>query len=198
MNGRNGKSWLPMLVVVASLSPCVALAQTERVAVAAGEGKLGAARLVEVKAKVEAIDLATRKVTLRHEDGELETLVVSEEAKNLAQVKVGDMVTMQAYQSLTVALNKVEGAKPELSEKTSEQRAELGQLPGGLKTHEVAVVAKVTAIDPKESVVTLTGPRGNSVELEVAPEVLAKVKVGDHVNAVYTEAVAVSVSRVSQ
>ena len=46
--------------------------------------------------------------------------------------------------------------------------------------------------------VTLTGPRGNSVELEVAPEVLAKVKVGDHVKAVYTQAVAVSVSRVAE
>jgi Cu/Ag efflux protein CusF len=193
------KNWLPILFAFALWSPFAAHSQpTERVAVAAGEGKLGAARLVEVKAKVEAIDLETRQVTLRHDDGELETLVVSEEAKNLPQVKVGDTVTMGYYESLTVALNKVEGAQTALSEKTSEQRAELGQLPGGVKTKEVAVVAKVTAIDAAESVVTLTGPRGNSVELEVAPEVLAKVKVGDHVNAVYTQAVAVSVTRVTQ
>ncbi len=198
MNRRNRRNWLPMLFVIATLSPVAALAQTERVAVAAGEGRLGAARLVEVKAKVEAIDLAKREVTLREPDGTLETVLVSEEVKNLPQLKVGDDVSMKYYQSLSVALNKAADATVQLSEKSAEQRTELGQLPGGVKTHEVTVVAKVTKIDPKESVVTLTGPRGNSVELEVSPEVLAKVKVGDHVNAVYTEALAVSVTRVSQ
>jgi hypothetical protein len=192
------RNWIPIAIAATLLTPLAAAhAQTQRTAVAAGEGKLAAATLVEVKAKVEAIDLAARKVTLRDEDGTLETLLVSEEAKNLAQVKVGDMVSMKYYESLTLELNKVEGAKTQLTESTSEQRAELGQLPGGVKTHEVAVVAKVTAIDAAESVVTLTGPRGNSVELEVPPEALAKVKVGDHVNAVYTQAVAVSVDRVA-
>ena len=39
-----------------------------------------------VRATVEAVDLKTREVTLRRDDGELVTLVVSEEARNLAQV----------------------------------------------------------------------------------------------------------------
>lgn len=192
------KNLSSILMASALLVPfAAASAQTQRVAVAAGEGKLAAASLVEVKAKVEAIDLAARKVTLRDEDGTLETLLISEEVTNLAQVKVGDVVSMKYYESLSLELNKVEGAKTQLTESTSEQRAELGQLPGGVKTHEVAVVAKVTAIDAAKSVVTLTGPRGNSVELEVPPEAVAKVKVGDHVNAVYTQAVAVSVDRVA-
>lgn len=190
------RRWFPMILVVMIVLPYAALAQTERVAATAGGGKLAAARLVEVKAKVEAIDLAKREVTLRREDGTTEALLVSEEVKNLPQVKVGDTVSMKYYESLTLELNKAADATAQLAETASEQRAELGQLPGGVKTHEVAVVAKVTKIDPKESVVTLTGPRGNSVELEVAPEVLAKVKVGDHVNAVYTEAVAIAVTRV--
>jgi Cu/Ag efflux protein CusF len=192
------RSWLPLMLVAWSMGPYTVEAQTERVAMAAAEGKLAAARLVEVKARVEAIDLATREVTLRHEDGMTETVLVSEEVKNLPQVKVGDEVSMEYYESLSVELNKAPDATTQLAESSAEQRAELGRLPGGVKTHEVAVVAKVTKIDAEESVVTLTGPRGNSVELEVAPEVLAKVKVGDHVNAVYTQAVAVTVSRVGE
>jgi Cu/Ag efflux protein CusF len=187
-----------LTVAAALLGAHPSYSQQEAVAVAAEEGKLGAARLVEAKAKVEAIDIAARKVTLRHEDGEVETILVGEQVKNLPQLKIGDVVTMQYYESLTVELNKIEGAAPALSEKSTEQRAELGQLPGGVDTQEVAVVAKVTAIDTAASSVTLTGPRGRSVELEVDPAVLAKIKVGDHVNAVYTQAVAVSVSRATE
>ena len=187
--------WIAAIAVIA-LTSFGAQAQPERVvAAAAGEGKLAAAQLVTVKAKVEAIDLANREVTLKQEDGTTETLLVSEEVKNLPQLKVGDTVTMDYYESLTMSLNKTEGAAPALSEKASEQRAELGKLPGGVRTHEITVVAKVTAIDAKESTVTLTGPKGKSVILEVSPEVVAKVKVGDLVNAVYTEAVAVKVTR---
>jgi hypothetical protein len=102
---------------------------------------------------------------------------------------------MEYFESLTLALNKSPDAAPALSEKATDQRAELGKLPGGVRTQEITVVAKVTAIDAKNSTVTLTGPKGRSVELEVTPEQLAKVKVGDHVNAVYTEALAVSVTR---
>ena len=184
------------IVIVSSFA---AQAQPKRVAAAAaGEGKLAAAQLVTVKAKVEAIDLAKREVTLKHEDGTTEVLLVSEEAKNLGQVKVGDTVSMDYYESLTLSLNKTEGAAPAMSEKASEQRAEVGKLPGGVRTHEITVVAKVTAIDAAEKTATLTGPKGNSVILEVSPEVLAKIKVGDLVNAVYTEAVAVKVTREGQ
>jgi hypothetical protein len=108
---------------------------------------------------------------------------------------VGDAVVIEYYESLTLSLNKTEGAQPAVSEKAAEQRAELGQLPGGVRAREITVVAKVTAIDAKASTATLTGPKGKSVILEVSPEVIAKIKVGDLVDAVYTEAVAVEVTR---
>ena len=191
----NRKLWTAT-VIVALMTALGAQAQPERVAAAAaGQGKLEAAQLVTLKAKVEAIDLANREVTLKQADGTTQTIKVSEEVKNLPQLKVGDDVAIEYYESLTLSLNKTEGAQPALSEKASEQRAELGQLPGGVRTHEITVVAKVTAIDPKESTATLTGPKGKSVILEVSPEVLAKVKVGDLVNAVYTQAVGVKVTR---
>jgi hypothetical protein len=168
---------------------------THVAAAAAGGGKLEAAQLVTAKAKVDAIDLAKREVTLKRDDGTTETVLVSEEVKNLPQLKVGDTVTLSYYESLTMSLNKTEGAAPAVSEKASEVRAEPGKLPGGVRSREITVVAKVTAIDLKENTATLTGPKGNSVILEASPEVLAKIKVGDLVNAVYTEAVAVKVER---
>jgi hypothetical protein len=82
-----------------------------------------------------------------------------------------------------------------VAEAATEETAKEGELPGGLRTREIAVVAKITAIDAKAGTATLTGPKGNSVILEVQPDVLAKVKVGDLVNAVYREALAVEVTR---
>jgi hypothetical protein len=186
------RSWTALPLLAALMIPGVALAQ-QRVELKPGEGKLGAARKVELKAKVDAIDVAARKVTLRLDDGTVETLAVSPEVKNLDKVKAGDTITATYYDSLTLSLNKIEGATPSLSEKVTDQHAESGQLPGGSRTKEITVVAKITAIDAAKSLVTLTGPKGASVHLEVAPDVLAKIKVGDLVNAVYTQALAVSV-----
>ena len=173
-----------------------AFAQPERVAAAAaGDGKIGAAQLVKIEAKVEAIDLANREVTLKAADGRVETIKVSDQVKNLPQLKVGDKVNISYYESLTMSLNKTEGAAPAAAEKVTNENAKEGELPGGLRTREIAVVAKITAVDVKNSTATLTGPKGKSVVLDVQPEVLAKVKVGDLVNAVYTEALAVDVTR---
>ena len=58
----------------------------------------------------------------------------------------------------------------------------------------VSVLADVVAVDMKTSVVTLRGPKGNMVELNVAdPGQLKLIKKGDQVEAVYAEAVAITV-----
>src|SRR5262245_12232577 len=50
---------------------------------------VGAVASATAVATVEAIDQKTREVTLKKESGELVTIVVSEEARNLPQVKKG-------------------------------------------------------------------------------------------------------------
>jgi len=56
--------------------------------------------LVQRTATVESIDQASRLVTLRGEDGHATTLLVSEEVRNLPQVKTGDKVTVSYYEAL--------------------------------------------------------------------------------------------------
>ena len=59
---------------------------------------------------------------------------------------------------------------------------------------EVSAIAKVTAIDQKAKTMSLTGPRGNVVTLDVQnPDQFKVVKMGDEVLVTYTEAVAVSI-----
>jgi hypothetical protein len=61
------------------------------------------------KATVEAIDLPTRMVKLKGARGNVFDIQVSEEARNLAQVKVGDTVDLEYYEALAVAAKRTSG-----------------------------------------------------------------------------------------
>ena len=172
-----------------------AQAQTVSEKASAGKGKVEVAQLVELNGAITALDLATRDVTLKTDEGKEVSFVAGEDVKRLEDLKVGDRVEIQYYESLALSLSKVEGGTPASSETSSEMRAEPTELPGGIKTHQETITAKITAVDAKAGTVTLVGPKGRSVTLDVEADVLAKVKVGDLVSAVYTQAVAASVSR---
>jgi Cu/Ag efflux protein CusF len=188
---------IAMALTAATLLGGAAVAQTTT-AVAKTEGKAGAAQISKVRVTVKAIDLAKREVTIQHEDGIVETITVGDAVQRLDEVRVGDTVDVEHYESVTLALDKKPGAAPSATGAAAEARTEPGELPGGVQVKKVTLSAKVTAIDAKANQVTLTGPEGNSVVLDVAPETLAKLKVGDVVEAVYTQAIAVAVSRVSK
>jgi len=148
---------------------------------------------ITVVAVVEAIDLATRQVTLRGPQGNTETITVSEEVRNLPQVKVGDRVVVERFQGLAMALTPNSTSIRKRVDTTTKQRAALGQRPGGMVVKTVEVDATVRAVDRQARTVTLRGPR-QTVILEVSKDVdLDKVKVGDQVHAIYQEALAVSV-----
>jgi Cu/Ag efflux protein CusF len=152
----------------------------------------GAVATATVRATVEAVDQKTREVTLRREDGEIVTLVVSEEARNLAQVAKGDVVTASYRVGMVVALGPP-GKEPVRVDDTQAARTAAGQKPGGAIQQTVAVTATVVGIDMTTHTVTLKGPK-RTVDLPVANDVdLSKIKVGDQVGAVYQESFALTV-----
>ena len=61
---------------------------------AAPSTEVAAGGLVDVTATVEAVDMATRMVTLRGDEGDVLTFLASDEVRNLGQVEVGDQVTI--------------------------------------------------------------------------------------------------------
>jgi hypothetical protein len=184
-----------LVTAALSLAAVQAGAQTVQQKVTAEKGAINASQLVEVEATIQSIDLATREVVLKNKEGKEMAVTAGPDVKRLADLKVGDEVTIQYAESLTLALSKVEGGAATMSETTKEMRAEPTELPGGIKAKQTNITAKVTAIDAAASKVTVVGPKGRSVELAVDPEVAKRLKVGDLVSAIYTEAVAVSVSR---
>lgn len=180
-------TYLAIAIVSLAAAPVLAQAQPAHEHPAAG-----AVASATVRATVQAIDLKTREVTLRRDDGEIVTLVVSEEARNLPQLKKGDVVTASYQVGLVVALGPP-GKEPVRVDDTQVARTPAGQKPGGAIQQTVAVTATVVGIDMTTRTVTLKGPK-RTVDLPVGKDVdLTKVKVGDQVGAVYQESFALSV-----
>lgn len=156
-------------------------------------GKGTIATTVSVSATVTAIDQATREVTLKGPEGREVTVTAGPDVRNLAQVKVGDLVTVRYLESLTLTLKKAGKEARTMKESETGARAKAGERPGGAVARQVEVVADVIAVDAKTQTVTLRGPK-RTVDLKLRdPEQFKLVKVGDQVQAVYTEAVALAV-----
>ena len=180
-------------LAVYSLLGASALAQTGGAVVAKGPGVGGVAQTVEVTATITAIDAATREVTLKGPKGREVTVQAGPEVKNFAQMKVGDTVTAKYVEALTLELKKGGKAVVGRTEQSGAATAKPGEKPAGLAGRQLTVIADVIAVDPATQTVTLKGPK-RTVDLKVAdPEQFKLVKVGDQVEANYTEALAIAV-----
>ncbi|MGB7739293.1 MAG: hypothetical protein WBM03_09270 [Steroidobacteraceae bacterium] len=148
---------------------------------------------VEATAVVTAIDQKTREVTLKKEDGTEVTFVASEDVKNLAQVKKGDVLHVVYGEALAYEVKKG-GTTVAPVTAVAGGAAALGQKPEGALARQTTATVIITAIDPKVPSVTFQGPAGNTRTIKVLhPEKLAGVSVGDTVELTYTEAVAIKV-----
>jgi len=156
-------------------------------------GKGAITKMAKITASVEAIDSASRTVTLKGPRGKVVTLAVGPEVKNFAQVKVGDLVVVRYAEALTLELKKDGKELRQRSEREGSETAQPGERPAGAAGRQITVIADVTAVDRKKQVVTLRGPK-QTVELKLRdPKQIKLVKVGDQVEATYQEAMAVSV-----
>jgi len=161
---------------------------------AVAPGKAAVAQAVEVRAVVVGIDKVGRTVDLKGPKGRVVSLAVSEEAKNFDQVQLGDHVVVRYLRALTLELKKTGSAIMERTDKADAAVAKPGERPGAAAARQVQVMANVIAVNAKTKTVTLKGPKGNTLDLVLEdPKQVANIKKGDQVEAVYTEAIAISV-----
>jgi hypothetical protein len=186
------------LAVIAAAFATTAFAQKPEAAggtvVASEPGKAAIVRAAEISAQVVAIDKATRTVTLKGPQGNSVDIVAGDEVKNFDQIKLGDFVVARYAQALTLELQKtkVKAGEPTVTEGAA--RAKPGERPAVAGAREITAIADVIGVDAKKKTITLKGPRGNVVTLDVQnPDQFKVVKKGDQVQVTYTEALALSV-----
>jgi len=190
---------IPILALaVAAALPAAVLAQQQKSPTVAGAiatepGKGKAVAVVEATATVAAVDKATREVTLKMPGGSLEKVQAGAEVRNFDQIKVGDTLKIKYIESLALELKK--GGKEVVGRKETGglDRSQPGQKPGGVARREVTVIANVVAVDPATMKISVKNDKGEVYSFNLKdPEQVKLVKVGDQIQATYTEGLAVS------
>jgi len=187
---------LSMLVAVLAALPTLSLAQvapTGTSVVMKEKGAVRGAESIVMQGRIIAIDQESRRVTLKGGSGKELSFVAGPEVKNFAQLKVGDIVTLNFIQSLALELKKGGQELRQRVESGETISAQPGQKPMGGESMTVRIIADVTAVNRKTGVVSLRGPQ-RTLDLKVKDKTMLKdIAVGDQVEATFVEATVISV-----
>jgi hypothetical protein len=137
-----------------------------------------------IKAKVESIDLDTRKVTLRSAEGSLYTITVDERVKRLNQVKPGDTISTDFYHAI-----KAEFRNPTLAELQVPIMAVAdgaisaeGEIPAGAVVTGIKAVVTIEAISRYDMSVTVRDALGDYTTFAAEDEIfLQQLSIGEFV-----------------
>jgi hypothetical protein len=181
--------------ILIGAAPLAVRAQTTTADVTTGPAKVGVSQTVKMTATVVLIDMGSRDLVLIDSQGKMHKINVSDQVRNLDQVKVGDKVNAEYTEAISLQLKKRGTADvPPASAEEAVIRSPKGTKPGGAVGRKVTAFATVVAVNPKKQFVTLRGPLGNEYDVQVLDSALLKaVNKGDEVEVVYTEALAISV-----
>ena len=155
---------------------------------------MGVREKVTATAVVQAVDQKHRTLTLKGEDGQVFTIQVGDEVRNLAQVKAGDTVKATYHQALAVQLDTVQGTGVnQRIVSVGVGRAPLGAMPAGVVEEKVQMLGTILAVDKAKRTVLIQGAV-HRVTLQIPADMdLKDLKKGDQVRATYTQELAVVV-----
>lgn len=153
-----------------------------------------------VISRVLAVDPSNYQVTIEGTDKSPVTIQLTDKAKALHNLKVGDTVDIHVIRSVAYVLDTNVDSEPGVSNESMTIRATKDNPnPGGEAVRQVKVTSKITHIDLNKHEVTLLPPEGEVSVLKVEdPKLQARMKklqVGQTINAIYTEVLKVKTSR---
>jgi hypothetical protein len=196
IKGAGTLAILPVVAVALGACGGSKVQGTESVAVAAAPG--GGAIVVETftsTATVSALNTKDRKVTLQFPDGKKTTFKASPDMVNYNQLQVGDQVNAVVTEQAVIWLSK-NGGPPSSAAEGGALLAPVGAKPGGIAVATMAVTATIVSIDQAKGKVTLQFDTGKPQTMKLGKGTdLSGVSVGDQVNAVVTEGVAMTVTK---
>lgn len=154
----------------------------------------GSMTAVSVSAVVTAIDAPNRIVTLKGPAGNEFAVMADAAVKNFEQIKVGDTLSVKYYRSIALDFKKGDGIRMQTVIDASES-AKKGQMPGAGAFVRINTVSNIWAVNAQQGTVLVRGPYGHFAEVHLKdPGMLSGVKVGDQMQVIYTQAVAVEMT----
>ncbi|CAJ1817705.1 hypothetical protein ACTG1L_03080 [Aeromonas hydrophila] len=183
-------AWIAGLL---SLSTCLAQAAEVAAEVTTAPGKANLVEAVSAQATVTAIDMASRKVSLKNAAGEAFDIVAGEQVTNLANLKVGDTVALRYMQMLDLELLKGTAGVRKRVVEVAADKAEAGEKPGAGIGKKVTIYGDVIAVDKGQQTITVKGVDHTLVLKVHNPAQFALIAKGDQIKAVQTQAVGIGI-----
>ena len=154
--------------------------------------------LEEAHATVVSADPATRIITLKGEDGRTGAFTAGPEVRNFAQIHAGDKVVVSYYRGISAQVLPAGSAvSKEVNQLDATARKPAGGKPGAGVMSAIRGTVVVQKIDVQGNTLTVLKPDGTSrvvpIESDQGRAFIKKLKKGDKVDVVYSEALAVEV-----
>ena len=187
---------MKLLVLVMTISLALAVQPAFALDEASSELKpsFSASQTVTATAQVEAINHETREVTLLLENGDTFTSQVSDDARNLDQVSVGDVVYAHYTESVSIEVVESDGAEPEAYIQEDLARTAEGKMPGVAAMESAVATAIVEEINLDDNTFKLREPDGEIRQYTARnPGNLRMAEVGDKVITTVTTSVVITV-----
>jgi hypothetical protein len=147
---------------------------------------------------VQAVDVATRHLTIANAKGETQTVKVPADYKRLADLKPGDKIRATYTVETEVSLLPPGAKPPEDQAGLVGARTVSGGPPKAGAASQITFTGAVLAIDMTRHILKVVSPKGGEVhEFEVIHEdgrkAMSKLKVGDKITASVTESLLLKV-----
>jgi Cu/Ag efflux protein CusF len=159
---------------------------------------MATAVVYSTQATIAGVNYDTREVTLEvpNKPGDnFFDVAISDDVKNLSQIRFGDRVTVEYVEAVFVDLYRAGEVDPGVGFAAAVGTAPPHERPARAVAKDVSVVAVIEAIDRENELVTLRGPQGMTKVVKARnPANLDKVKVGDKIKITFARALAVSVT----
>lgn len=157
---------------------------------------IGVAEEAVVSGKVIEVNPDTKAVLVQGPRGNLVEIVAGDEAKNIGNVKKGDIVTLTRGAAVVAGLEPIGSKDTALMEQVERvSRAADGGKPGVMREITTTITAQITNVDTTKRTVTFRGPRETLRTVKVQdPNIdLAAIKKGQMAKFVIKEVVAITV-----
>ena len=187
MNRERGARWAAA-VLVSLLLPTLAGARPRQ------EPGTSTQHVSTITAKVDRVDRFGRMLTVRTEDGQVQTVSVDPAVKIFDEIKTGDTLRIRFVESVVIAVRP--NAKPSSVVDTTAAAKKAAGNQGTDVLQQFKVVVTIDSIDPRTQMVVYRDGDGRTVSRLVSdPKLLQGLKRGDTVELTYSRERAIEIER---
>jgi len=168
-----------------------------QLALAGGDNPFVRDQVRTVEARVESVDLSSRKLVIRSLAGERTVYSLGEDVKNLDRVRIGDRVVL--FYSIGIAAEiKPAGEPMSQRSETTTSNGKSYLLPQGTVRRTVTMTVEFESLDPEGRTITFKRPNGTSRTVKLGDDreldFAKQLKTGERFSVTYVESTAFKIT----